>query len=271
MNDEAALLAAILANPGEDTPRLVFADWLDENGHPERAEFIRVQTELARRPSTERKTPAYRALLVRFRQLVAAHASLWAEALGVPSTRAIFRRGFIEHVTFAPDEVPGPSNSALVREPLRHVKVEHPLRTGGRPAPGAPVLRRLASWPGHGRFDILELNGLDIPAEAIGPFLEAPAVARLRVLACPLSPGGVVALTESPHLAHLEQLALGAVRLSAEQALALARTRNLPKLRHLDLTVRCDQLADDADPDPMRSAINALTARYGNGVYLSRW
>jgi uncharacterized protein (TIGR02996 family) len=78
--DELALLAAILADPGDDTPRLVYADWLDENaderchkcdgagtqpcpttpdfsqtcsacwgkgsGRRERAEFIRVQCEL---------------------------------------------------------------------------------------------------------------------------------------------------------------------------------------------------------------------------------
>lgn len=31
MTDEDALLAAILAAPDDDTPRLVFADWLDEN------------------------------------------------------------------------------------------------------------------------------------------------------------------------------------------------------------------------------------------------
>ncbi len=31
MTDEDALLAAILADPEDDTPRLVFADWLDEN------------------------------------------------------------------------------------------------------------------------------------------------------------------------------------------------------------------------------------------------
>lgn len=31
MTDESALLAAILAYPEDDTPRLVFADWLDEN------------------------------------------------------------------------------------------------------------------------------------------------------------------------------------------------------------------------------------------------
>lgn len=45
---QSALLAAILSDPASDDPRLVYADWLDENGHPERAEFIRVQVELAR-------------------------------------------------------------------------------------------------------------------------------------------------------------------------------------------------------------------------------
>lgn len=44
---EAAVLAAILANPADDTPRLVYADWLDEHNQPERAEFIRVQIGLA--------------------------------------------------------------------------------------------------------------------------------------------------------------------------------------------------------------------------------
>ncbi len=48
MTDRAALLRSILAAPDDDAPRLVYADWLDENGEPERAEFIRVQCELAR-------------------------------------------------------------------------------------------------------------------------------------------------------------------------------------------------------------------------------
>lgn len=42
---EAALLRAIAANPDEDTPRLVYADYLDESGEPSRAaraEFIRL-------------------------------------------------------------------------------------------------------------------------------------------------------------------------------------------------------------------------------------
>src|SRR5687768_10549100 len=51
MTECAALLAAILTHPGEDTPRLVYADWLDENAASDadrdRAEFIRLQCELA--------------------------------------------------------------------------------------------------------------------------------------------------------------------------------------------------------------------------------
>src|SRR5215213_4661741 len=53
MSDEDALLAAIAANPEEDTPRLAYADWLDEHADalpgraPDavraRAEFIRLQ------------------------------------------------------------------------------------------------------------------------------------------------------------------------------------------------------------------------------------
>jgi uncharacterized protein (TIGR02996 family) len=49
VDDGAALLAAIRAHPAEDTPRLVYADWLQERGGDDRAEFIRIQCQLARR------------------------------------------------------------------------------------------------------------------------------------------------------------------------------------------------------------------------------
>src|SRR6266536_2625699 len=53
MSDRDALLAAICAQPDEDTPRLVFADYLEENGEPDRAAFIRAQVEFARTPPWE--------------------------------------------------------------------------------------------------------------------------------------------------------------------------------------------------------------------------
>jgi uncharacterized protein (TIGR02996 family) len=42
-------LRGIVENLDDDGPRLVYADWLDDHGDPERAEFIRVQCRLAER------------------------------------------------------------------------------------------------------------------------------------------------------------------------------------------------------------------------------
>jgi uncharacterized protein (TIGR02996 family) len=43
-----AILGAIVADPGDDLPRLAFADFCEEGGDLARAEFVRVQLELAR-------------------------------------------------------------------------------------------------------------------------------------------------------------------------------------------------------------------------------
>src|SRR5947209_5840746 len=46
-----ALFQAILAAPGDDVPRLVYADWLEEHGDDaerDRARFIRAQIDLER-------------------------------------------------------------------------------------------------------------------------------------------------------------------------------------------------------------------------------
>ena len=47
MTDHDALLAAVLADPEDDAPRLVLADWFEENGQEERGEFVRVQCRIA--------------------------------------------------------------------------------------------------------------------------------------------------------------------------------------------------------------------------------
>lgn len=52
-DDRAGFLRAIRANPAADLPRLAFADWLDEQGNQDdsdRAEFIRVQCDIANAP-----------------------------------------------------------------------------------------------------------------------------------------------------------------------------------------------------------------------------
>ena len=48
MTEHDAFLQSIVANPDDDAPRLIYADWLEEHDQPERAQFIRVQIELAK-------------------------------------------------------------------------------------------------------------------------------------------------------------------------------------------------------------------------------
>jgi uncharacterized protein (TIGR02996 family) len=51
---EAALLAAVCGHADDDTPRLIYADWLEEHERSARAELIRAEVEAARRLSTGR-------------------------------------------------------------------------------------------------------------------------------------------------------------------------------------------------------------------------
>ena len=53
MSDDDALRAAIVAVPDADLPRLVYADFIQENGDEDGAEFIRAQVELANTPEYE--------------------------------------------------------------------------------------------------------------------------------------------------------------------------------------------------------------------------
>jgi uncharacterized protein (TIGR02996 family) len=80
MSDEAALLAAILAHPEEDTPRLVYADWLDEQGgvsNTDRAEYIRLEINFAREFPERRWSKAKAEAQKRARQLFAKHCRDW--------------------------------------------------------------------------------------------------------------------------------------------------------------------------------------------------
>lgn len=47
LEEHEAFLRAIFDAPDDDTPRLVYADFLEDNGNPDRAELIRVQCRLA--------------------------------------------------------------------------------------------------------------------------------------------------------------------------------------------------------------------------------
>src|SRR5262245_40456250 len=87
-------LAAINANLDDDTPRLVFAAWLQENGDEDRAEFIRLQCSEVRGDTSNAK---------KANALLAKHRARWL--LGLPKGLrdrpdwCVFRRGFIAAMT----------------------------------------------------------------------------------------------------------------------------------------------------------------------------
>jgi uncharacterized protein (TIGR02996 family) len=90
MRHDEAFLQAIIENPEDDAPRLVYADWLEERGDP-RGEFIRLQCLLDRTALDDSRRPE---LLRRERQMLADHGPSWAppELFGATPE---FRRGFL--------------------------------------------------------------------------------------------------------------------------------------------------------------------------------
>jgi uncharacterized protein (TIGR02996 family) len=56
-HDEEGLLRTVIEDPDDDTPRLVYADYLEEHGQPDRAAFIRVQCQLAHLPEADPRRP----------------------------------------------------------------------------------------------------------------------------------------------------------------------------------------------------------------------
>jgi uncharacterized protein (TIGR02996 family) len=267
MSDELALLTAIIANPDEDTPRLVFADWLQENGQPERAEFIRVQIELTRLPDRERQTPHYRALLIRFRELIALHRDGWVKPLGVPPTRAIFRRGFVEEIRLNSDELLAIGDAVLCREVLSSVEVYPPPDDDAdedtAEPPGDAVLRRLAAWPGRGRLRVLRAERFVLTPSTFEAFVNAPPAAGLQSLdiaTCQFPPQVIRALAASANLTELTELRLGHRELAADDVLSLARAPYLKKLQTVILHITGEN--DPDAPDDLREACRELRRRY---------
>src|SRR5262245_34688340 len=120
MSDETALLRAIAAHPDEDTPRLAFADWLDEHGKSERAEFIRGQIELAQ---LKEDSPRRRAVAFRCRQLLDAHEEVWLEPRDAFSFDWNWSRGFVETFTTTPPDLETQDAELFEAHPFRRLWV----------------------------------------------------------------------------------------------------------------------------------------------------
>jgi uncharacterized protein (TIGR02996 family) len=108
MTPDNPLLKAVIAQPDDDTLRLAVADWFDESDQPARAEFIRVQVELARGVADRERRNHLEVLQ---RDLLIANEAEWVKPLAdVLRCRAgqwggwVFRRGFVEYFRLRGDD-----------------------------------------------------------------------------------------------------------------------------------------------------------------------
>ncbi len=127
----APFLAAILTQPEIDAPRLAFADWIEENGDRERAEWIRVQCELA---SLTERDEHFRHLGDRQRALLRANGERWWRPFAEQGIEQVaFRRGLVEALAVRVSTFVARGDALLAAAPLaQHLWLYHdaiePLR-----------------------------------------------------------------------------------------------------------------------------------------------
>jgi uncharacterized protein (TIGR02996 family) len=197
-----ALYRAICANPDEDTPRLAFADLVEEEGDAARAAFIRAQVALAR-------VPEYDALHIAARRSDpgALNGHLMTDTL--PMVPAGFGWHAFEFRRGLPWKV-GVSTAAA-------------FDADGAIFDVAPI-QALTISP-HNRFDI------EVPAD--WPHLAR--IQRLEFTGARFSGDDAERLSESPHLAKLTEFTFDFDGITADGLEVFARSSIFPRLTFLDL------------------------------------
>jgi uncharacterized protein (TIGR02996 family) len=269
MTQDESLLRAICDNPDDDAVRLVYADWLEDQGHSARPEFIRVQVELARLPfDDERVSP----LQAREFRLLSRHGVDWLNG----DREGTFTRGFREEwkadtpILFAMT-----GEKLLTRGPLRKVVFGFPAgHVWGQKVAEAPHLSfvetialagqrsgqasfsdilALLSSPRLTRLRTLDLGGgHELGDEAlssllrsckrthflkrpVGPLPSLRNLLRLSLNGMQLTDAGLRVLVESPLTETLVGLDLSDNDLTDEAARILTDSRLWPRLQELNL------------------------------------
>src|SRR5258708_6205643 len=122
MHPEQSFLADILAHPDADDVRLIYADWLDEQGDPAGvalAEFIRVQCALAAKPNHASRLELCR----REFELRARHQEEWLGPLQGLLTEWTFERGFLTRARVDARLFLAAADRLFARAPVRHLEL----------------------------------------------------------------------------------------------------------------------------------------------------
>ncbi|MBX9628077.1 MAG: TIGR02996 domain-containing protein [Gemmataceae bacterium] len=240
MTDGDALLRAVIDSPDDDTPRLVYADWLEDHGQSERAEFIRLQVEVARAEADGRDYNEVYALRMRAVELQKAHKADWlAGVCRWKRTSCFFERGFVGEVWCSVKSFVDHGAALLDAAPVRTVGLRRLADSnliGLDRAPHFRRVRRLKLFRGElrhymlggllNRVSVAHLRGLAV-AEFVVDGTSAGWHARFAADAAHIA--------QTPDLAELEELDLSACGVGDAGGRALAESRYLRRLRRLTL------------------------------------
>jgi uncharacterized protein (TIGR02996 family) len=235
MNHEDAFLRSISEDADDVAPRLVFADWLDDNGDPQWARFIRVQCRLAKlgEDDPERQRLAYEAesllpemlarLTDRKHPRYAAKLATWLK-----EQRPAFERGFVARLSTTPRRFLDRADELMKVAPIQHLNLNN----------AAPTWGELLASPHLPRIRSLTFNRQRLSDAGISDLIDCPGVAGLTSLDLTRNRfriEGATALANCPHLSKLERLVLGSNRIHDRGPEALANSPHLSNLKQLDL------------------------------------
>jgi uncharacterized protein (TIGR02996 family) len=255
MRDDEAFLRAVIDNPDDDLPRLVYADYLDEHGDPERAELIRIQCELARVPPEDQRRR--KRLWDREWELLGAYREQWAGPLAEFADPYGYRRGFVESITLSAAAFLHHADTIWRLAPVRNVTLDDAWEEMDRLAASPHLARlrtltldenslsdgdvhRLADSPHLANLTRLDLRSNRFRVAAVEALAASPHLARLSSLDLgdnEINSAGADALSRSPFLNHLEELSLEMGNVGQAGVEALAFGEGLPALTMLDLSV----------------------------------
>jgi uncharacterized protein (TIGR02996 family) len=210
-------LQAIAEEPDDDIHRLVFADWLEDQGQPERAQFIRLQVEMARNPAQRMQHYS------RVYEMERTHRDTWAQGL-LHLKGLVFKRGMLEVLPLSRFVGLKEKDRELID--VRVCVIDTTAIRRLTTLLASEQVRYLVGLIGDRRLDPALLEVLDRCGNLTS--------LRHLNLARAINADGVRALAGLPLLAQLHSLDLGYSR-CGNVLLDLVGSRYFPRLRRLEL------------------------------------
>ena len=261
MDERRALIAAIIANPDEDTPRLAFADWLQEHGDEHdraRAEFIRLQVKAARLP---RGDESRKKLQKQADAIDRAHAKHWLGPLMELVKGPYFDRGMLDVRYFTPAAFAKPETQRVLVEWLPRVGTRRLVLGGNTKRVGL-----VAESPVLGLVPALEWWDMQMDDDGLKTLAKSPHTGGLTALTLEkllATDTGLKALARSPNIAGLRKLRLlapvnGGTGISAAGIRALIASEQFPRLDTFALTAAYRVALDSFCAEPALSRLRSL-------------